>query len=138
VRASPARKTELVAIQKNHRDQASKVAAEFRVPRACTTSEELLAADGVQAVVVSSIPHWHYPQAAAALRMAKHVFIEKSMTITAGRAAVRAMHERIRHPNRARQDVLLPFRLIVRGSCSASLLRKRKATGNKPEAARSS
>jgi GntR family transcriptional regulator, arabinose operon transcriptional repressor len=37
-----------------------------------------------------------------------------------GRAAVRAMQERIRHPNRTPQEILLPFRLVVRSSCGAA------------------
>jgi DNA-binding LacI/PurR family transcriptional regulator len=37
-----------------------------------------------------------------------------------GRAAVRAMQERIRHPNHTPQEILLPFRLVVRNSCGAA------------------
>ena len=44
-----------------------------------------------------------------------------------GRAAVRAMQERIRHPNRTPQEILLPFRLVVRQSCGAAATEAHKA-----------
>lgn len=77
---------ELVAIQKNDREWAQKVAADFGAPHACTTAAELLAVNGLDAVVVSSSPHLHYEQAAAALEAGKHVLIEKPMTFTASQA----------------------------------------------------
>jgi predicted dehydrogenase len=77
---------ELFAIQKNDLDQARKVAADFGVPHSCTSVSELLSLEGLRAVVVSSSPNLHYEQAAAALRMGKHVLIEKPMTITADQA----------------------------------------------------
>jgi len=43
-----------------------------------------------------------------------------------GRAAVRAMQERIRHPNRTAQEILLTFKLIVRNSCGATEPEKHK------------
>lgn len=73
---------ELVAVQTDDLDQARKVAADFGVSHACTTTDELLSIEGLQAVVVSSSPHLHYVQAAAALHMGKHVLIEKPMTLT--------------------------------------------------------
>jgi predicted dehydrogenase len=79
-------RAELVAIQKNDRKQACKVADDFSVPYACTTTAELLSIDGLEAVVVSSSPHMHFEQAAAALHMGKHVLIEKPMTFTASQA----------------------------------------------------
>jgi predicted dehydrogenase len=79
-------RAELVAIQKSDRDRARKVADDFGIPHACTTAEELLAIEGLQAVVVSSSPHLHYEQAAAALRAGKHVLIEKPMTLATGEA----------------------------------------------------
>jgi predicted dehydrogenase len=77
---------DLVAIQKNDPGQALRVAADFGIPRSCTTTDELLSIDGLQAVVVSSSPHLHHEQAAAALRKGKHVLIEKPMTLTANQA----------------------------------------------------
>lgn len=79
-------RAELVAIQKNDAKQARKVADDFGVPYACTTVDEILAIEGLQAVVVSSSPHLHFEQAAAALKAGKHVLIEKPMTFTASQA----------------------------------------------------
>lgn len=77
---------DLVAIQTRDREEARKIADDFGVPVACATAGELLAIDGVQAVVVSSSPHLHYKQAAAALELGKHVLVEKPMTMTASEA----------------------------------------------------
>jgi predicted dehydrogenase len=79
-------RAELVAIQKNDRERARKVAANFGVPHACTTAAELLAVDGLDAIIVSSSPHLHYGQAKAALEAGKHVLVEKPMTFTANEA----------------------------------------------------
>ncbi len=78
---------ELVAIQTRERKDALKVADDFGIPMACVTAAELLAIDGLKAVVVSSSPNLHYEQAAAALTLGKHVLIEKPMTMTASEAA---------------------------------------------------
>jgi predicted dehydrogenase len=78
---------ELVAIQKRDAEQACKVAADFSVPHACTTVEELLAVKDLAAVVVSSSPNLHYAHALAALQAGKHVLIEKPMTITVAQAS---------------------------------------------------
>lgn len=79
-------RAELIAIQKGDRERARKVAADFGVPHACTTTEELLAIEGLEAVVVSSSPNLHYRQAEAALKAGKHVLIEKPMTFTVAEA----------------------------------------------------
>jgi DNA-binding LacI/PurR family transcriptional regulator len=52
-----------------------------------------------------------------------------------GRAAVRAMQERIRHPNRTPQEILLPFRLVVRSSCGASATEMHKPGPGRPRRA---
>jgi predicted dehydrogenase len=75
-------RAELVAIQKTDADRARKVAADFGIPHYCTTADELISIEGLQAVIVSSSPNLHYEQAASALRMGKHVLIEKPMTLT--------------------------------------------------------
>jgi predicted dehydrogenase len=77
---------ELVAVQKRNRQEAQKVADDFGIPIACTTASELLAIDGLQAVVVSSTPNLHYEHALAALAEGKHVLIEKPMTLTVAQA----------------------------------------------------
>jgi predicted dehydrogenase len=77
---------ELVAIQKRSRAETKKVADDFGIPIVCTTARELLAIDGLQAVVVSSSPNLHYEHARAALSSGKHVLIEKPMTLTVAQA----------------------------------------------------
>ncbi len=79
-------RAELVAIQKRDQREARKVADDFGIPIACTTASELLAIDGLQAIVVSSSPNLHYKHAAAALALGKHVLIEKPITLTASEA----------------------------------------------------
>lgn len=79
-------RAELLAIQTNDRDSASKVSADFGIPYSFTDAAELLSLEGLQAVIVSSSPYLHYEQAAAALRAGKHVLIEKPMTLTTSEA----------------------------------------------------
>jgi len=79
-------KAQLVAIQKRDAEEAKKVASDFKIPRAVTSVEELLAIEGMRAIVVSSSPNVHYAHAAAALRKGIHVLVEKPMTITAQQA----------------------------------------------------
>ncbi|MDA0336759.1 MAG: Gfo/Idh/MocA family oxidoreductase [bacterium] len=76
----------LLAVQKRTREAAEKVAEDFGVPFACTTLDEVLAVAGLDAVVISSTPNAHYPQAMAALEKGCHVLIEKPMTMTAAQA----------------------------------------------------
>ena len=78
---------ELVAIQKRDLGRARKVADDFGVPVACSSVSELLAIEGLEAVVVSSSPNLHYDHARAALTLGKHVLIEKPMTLTAAEAS---------------------------------------------------
>ncbi len=77
---------ELIAIQNNDSHEAQKIARDFGVPFACITPNELLAIEGISAIVVSSNPSLHYRDAVAALSHGKHVLIEKPMTITVAEA----------------------------------------------------
>jgi predicted dehydrogenase len=77
---------DLVAIQNDDAAQAQRTAHDFGVPHFYTSAEALLAADNLQAVVISSSPNLHYQQAAAALAAGKHVLIEKPMTLHADEA----------------------------------------------------
>ena len=78
---------ELVAVQRRDAARAAKIAADFGIPHSCTTVEEVLTIEGLNAVVISSTPNVHYAQAKAALERGLHVLIEKPMTITAAEAA---------------------------------------------------
>ena len=72
---------DLVAVQHHDKETAERVARDFGVPHACTTAEEVLAIDGLQAAVISSVPALHYAQGMAALERGLHVLIEKPFTI---------------------------------------------------------
>lgn len=76
------RDAELVAIQHKDLATAERIAYDFRVPNACTTTEQVLAIEELDAVAISSPPHLHYPQAKAALERGLHVLVEKPMTHT--------------------------------------------------------
>ena len=77
---------ELVAVQTRSMDKARKIADDFGIPHACTTVEEVLAIDGLEAVAISTTPNVHYEQTKAALLAGKHVVLEKPMTITVSQA----------------------------------------------------
>ena len=80
-------RAELAAVQKRSLDAARKVAADFGVQQACTTVDEVLAIEDLDAVIISSTPNMHFEQARAALERGLHVLIEKPMTFTAAEAA---------------------------------------------------
>jgi predicted dehydrogenase len=77
---------ELVAIQNDNPQEAQKIAHDFGIPNAFTNAHELLALEGISAIVVSSSPNLHYEDAIAALTLGKHVLIEKPMTLIAAEA----------------------------------------------------
>ena len=74
-------KAELIAVQRRTREKADKVAQDFDIPHACTTAEELVGIDELDAVVISSTPNMHYAQAKAALDRGLHVLIEKCVSL---------------------------------------------------------
>lgn len=87
---------ELVAIQNDNLEEAHRIAHDFGIPRFCTTVNDLLAIEGISAIVVSSSPNLHYEDALAALSSGKHVLIEKPMTLTVAESMhlVRTAEER--------------------------------------------
>ena len=76
----------LVAIQTRDRDSAAKIARDFNVPRTFTCADELIAQEDMEAVIISSAPHLHFPQAMAAVERGLHLLVEKPMTFTAAEA----------------------------------------------------
>ena len=84
IRSHP--EAELVAVQSRDYAMAGKIARDFGAIYACSTIEELLAIDGLDAVVIASTPNVHFTQAKAALDSGRHVLIEKPMTFTAAEA----------------------------------------------------
>jgi predicted dehydrogenase len=79
-------RAKLVAIQTRDRDSAVKIARDFNIPRTYTCADDLIAQEGLEAVVISSPPHLHFQQTSAALRRGLHVLVEKPMTFTAAEA----------------------------------------------------
>jgi predicted dehydrogenase len=77
---------ELIAVQSREKAKAEKIARDFGVKHACTSLEEILAIEGLDAVIVASTPNVHFPQAKAALERGLHVLVEKPMTFTAEEA----------------------------------------------------
>ena len=77
---------QLVAVQKRDPEAADRVARDFAVPFPCTTMEQVLAIEDLDAVVISSTPNAHHAQARAALEHGCHVLIEKPMTLTVAEA----------------------------------------------------
>ncbi len=77
---------ELAAVQNRQRAKAERIARDFGAKHACTGLDEILAINGLDAVVVASTPNVHFQQAKAALECGLHVLVEKPMTLTAGEA----------------------------------------------------
>jgi predicted dehydrogenase len=77
---------ELVAVQNPDLSLAEKIAADFKIPHACRTLEQVLAITDLNAVVISSTPNLHFEQTKAALERGLHVLVEKPMTFTAAQA----------------------------------------------------
>ena len=71
---------EVVVVQKRNLDAAKKVAADFDVPHAATSLEEVLNKD-LDLLVIGTTPNVHYEQAQAAIDAGLHVLIEKPMTL---------------------------------------------------------
>lgn len=77
---------ELVAVQSRERAKAAQIARDFGAKHACTSAEELLALEGLDAVIIASTPNVHFMQAKAALLAGCHVLLEKPMTFTVSEA----------------------------------------------------
>ena len=77
----------VVAIQDVLADRAREVAARYGIAWAGQRFEDLLEADGVGAVVICTPNALHPAQAQAALRMGKHVLVQKPLAISCADAA---------------------------------------------------
>jgi len=76
-------RAQLVAVQHHDPKQAQRIATDFGAAHACATLDEILAVRDLDAAVIASTPHLHYPQAKAALSRGLHVLIEKPMSLKA-------------------------------------------------------
>ncbi len=67
-------------------ERAQAAAAKFRVPAAFATMEEMLAADGLDAVSIASPIGFHYEQGKLAIEHGLHIHFNKTMTTTVAEA----------------------------------------------------
>lgn len=97
-----------------NRSQASnqRVAQEFGIPTTHSNWKELVASDGIDAVVIGTWPYLHCPITLAALEAGKHVMTEARMAMDATQA--RLMLEKSRaNPHLVTQIVPSPITLRV-------------------------
>jgi predicted dehydrogenase len=78
---------QLVAVQSLDKSKIQQIARDFGASKSLTRWEDLLAIEGLDAVVIASTPNMHFMQAKAALSRGLHVMLEKPMTFTAREAA---------------------------------------------------
>jgi len=98
----------VTAVASGSLQRARAVAAEFDVPHAFGSGEELARAPDVDLVIVSSTPDAHLRHAVAALEAGKHVLCEKPMALTA-REAERMVEIAARSRGLARIDYELRY-----------------------------
>ena len=93
----------VTAIASRSAERARAVAAEFGIPHAFGSGEELARAPDVDLVIVSSTPDAHARHTIAALQAGKHVLCEKPMALTV-REAEQMLEVAARSPGLARID----------------------------------
>ena len=68
---------------------------EYKACAICADFRELLADESIDAVVIATPDHWHVPIAMAAVRVGKHVYVEKPLGVAvAWNQALRALIDR--------------------------------------------
>jgi predicted dehydrogenase len=89
---------EIVAVANRSLESSQRAAEEFGIPRAYADWEQLLAADGIDAVLIGTWPYMHRTLTLAALESGRHVLCQARMANNAAEA-----HEMLaasqRHPN---------------------------------------
>jgi len=112
----------VAAIADLNEQQLAKASAEYAIPQAFTDYKELLALDGLDAVVICVPSFAHEEIAMAALAAGKHVLCEKPMTLDLDEASAIAETVRrtgkvfmIAHPTRYTPAFILARKIIARG-----------------------
>jgi predicted dehydrogenase len=77
---------EIVAVANRSLESSKRAAAELNIPRAYANWEQLLDADGIDAVVIGTWPYMHRDITLAALDRGKHVFCQARMANNATEA----------------------------------------------------
>jgi predicted dehydrogenase len=108
LRAIP--EVEIVAVCNRRPESTSAVAAEYGIPQTFERWEDLVAASGVDAVVIGTWPYLHAPITRAALAAGKHVLTEARLSRDAGEARQMLADSRAR-PDLIAQVVPSPFGL---------------------------
>jgi 1,5-anhydro-D-fructose reductase (1,5-anhydro-D-mannitol-forming) len=72
----------LAAVTSSSPERAERFAAEFGIPRAYASIDELLADPEIDAIYISTTNEWHKPHALAAAAAGKHVLCEKPLAMT--------------------------------------------------------
>ena len=77
---------EIVAVANRSLESSQRAAAEFGIARAYASWEELIAADGIDAVLIGTWPYMHEPITQAALASGRHVLCQARMAMNAAEA----------------------------------------------------
>jgi predicted dehydrogenase len=77
---------EIVAVANRSLESSQRAAAEFGIPRAYASWEDLIAADGIDAVLIGTWPYMHKPITLAALESGRHVLCQARMAMNAAEA----------------------------------------------------
>jgi predicted dehydrogenase len=77
---------EIVAVANRSLESSRRAAAEFGIPRAFADADQLLAADGIDAVLIGTWPYMHRALTLAALDSGRHVLCQARMANSAAEA----------------------------------------------------
>jgi len=102
---------ELVAVANSSLESTRKAAAEFAIPHACASWEEVVQHREVNAVLIGTWPYLHHPISIAALEAGKDVFCQARMAMNAAEA--REMCEVWRRSGRVAMLCPVPFGLSI-------------------------
>lgn len=89
---------EIVAVANRSLESSQRAAAEFGIPRAYASWEELIGADGIDAVLIGTWPYMHRTVTLAALDSGRHVLCQARMAMNAAEAQEMLAASQ-RHPN---------------------------------------
>lgn len=79
-------RTQIVAVYHRDFEKATAIAQAHNIPHACTTLEDLVALQEIQAVSVSTPPFLHYDMAKTVLEAGKHLLLEKPTALSVAEA----------------------------------------------------
>ncbi len=75
-------RTQVVAVYNQEFAKAQSIAQTYNIPYPCTSLDEVVALEEVQAVSISTPPFLHYEMARTVLQAGKHLLLEKPTTIS--------------------------------------------------------